>query len=137
MIEEDFYAVIKLKTGEEVFAKVAASEEDDKIFLILSNPVVIGEVHIKSDIVGYKIEPWIKMSKDDLFFINLDDVLTMSESFDLEVIRMHQEYIHRNKRVKNGGSGQITKKMGYITNIHDAKEILEKLFNKESETDSD
>ena len=67
MIEEDFYAVIKLKTGEEVFAKVAASEEDDRIFLILSNPVVIGEVHIKSDIVGYKIEPWIKMSKDDLF----------------------------------------------------------------------
>ena len=63
MIEEDFYATIKLKSGEEIFAKVAASDEGEKIFLILSNPVVIGEVHIKSDVVGYKIEPWIKMSK--------------------------------------------------------------------------
>ena len=137
MIEEDFYATLKLKTGEEIFAKVAASEESEKIFLILSNPVVIGEVHIKSDVVGYKIEPWIKMSKDDLFFISLDDVLTMSESFDLEIIRIHQEYIHRNKRIKNGGAGQITKRMGYISNIHDAKEILEKLFNKESESETD
>jgi len=137
VIEEDFYATLKLKTGEEIFAKVAASEESEKIFLILSNPVVIGEVHIKSDVVGYKIEPWIKMSKDDLFFISLDDVLTMSESFDLEIIRIHQEYIHRNKRIKNGGAGQITKRMGYISNIHDAKEILEKLFNKESESETD
>lgn len=137
MIEEDFYATLKLKTGEEIFAKVAASEEGEKIFLILSNPVVIGEVHIKSDVVGYKIEPWIKMSKDDLFFISLDNVLTMSESFDLEIIKMHQEYIHRNKRIKNGGAGQITKRMGYISNIHDAKEILEKLFNKESESETD
>ena len=27
MIEDDFYATIKFKSGEEIFAKVAASEE--------------------------------------------------------------------------------------------------------------
>ena len=32
-IEEDFYATIKLKTGEEIFAKVAASEEEDRTAL--------------------------------------------------------------------------------------------------------
>mgnify|MGYP001200271666 FL=1 len=31
MIEDDFYATIKLKSGEEIFAKVAASEEDERI----------------------------------------------------------------------------------------------------------
>jgi hypothetical protein len=30
MIEEDFYATLKLKNGEEIFAKVAASEEEDR-----------------------------------------------------------------------------------------------------------
>ena len=30
MIEDDFYATVKLKSGEEIFAKVAASEEDDR-----------------------------------------------------------------------------------------------------------
>ena len=71
MIEEDFYAVIKLKNSEEIFAKVTVTEEGDKIFLILSNPVIIGEVHIKGDVIGYKVEPWIKMSKDDMYIIKL------------------------------------------------------------------
>ena len=137
MIEEDFYAVIKLKNSEEIFAKVAASEEGDKIFLILSNPVIIGEVHIKGDVIGYKVEPWIKMSKDDMYIISLDDVLTISESSDIDVIKMHQEFIHQNKRRGKGGSGNITKEMGYISNVNDAKEILEKLFNKETETDTE
>ena len=79
MIEDDFYATIKLKSGEEIFAKVAASEEDERTMLIVSNPVVIGEIKVQSNMVGYKIEPWLKTTKDDMFFINLDDVLTMSE----------------------------------------------------------
>ena len=43
MIEEDFYCTLKLKSGEEVFAKVAASEEEERTFLIVSNPIVISE----------------------------------------------------------------------------------------------
>ena len=40
MIEDDFYCTIKLKhSGEEIFAKVAASEEEDRTMLIVSNPV--------------------------------------------------------------------------------------------------
>ena len=34
-MEEDFYATLKLKTGEEIFAKVAASEEDDRTFVLV------------------------------------------------------------------------------------------------------
>jgi len=40
-IEDDFYATIKFKSGEEIFSKVAASEEDDRTMLILSNPINI------------------------------------------------------------------------------------------------
>ena len=59
-IEEDFYATLKLKTGEEIFAKVAASEEEDRTILIVSNPITIGELKGRNGIVGYKIEPWLK-----------------------------------------------------------------------------
>ena len=42
MIEEDFYCTLKLKySGEEIFAKVAASDEEDRTMLLVSNPVVI------------------------------------------------------------------------------------------------
>ena len=129
MIEDDFYATIKLKSGEEIFAKVAAAEEDEKTMLIVSNPVVIGEIKVQTNMVGYKIEPWLKTTKDDMFFINLDDVLTMSESSDIEMIMMYQEFIHHAQQPKKGNSAKISKEMGYVSNINDAKELLEKLFN--------
>ena len=51
-IEEDFYATVKLKSGEEIFAKVAASEEEDRTMLIVSNPIVISEIKGRSGIAG-------------------------------------------------------------------------------------
>ena len=40
-IEDDFYATLKLKNGEEIFAKVAASEEEDRTLLIVTNPIIM------------------------------------------------------------------------------------------------
>jgi hypothetical protein len=126
-IEEDFYCTLKLKTGEEIFAKVAASEEEDATILIISNPIIISEIKNRVGIVGYKIEPWLKTTTEDMFVINLNDVLTLSESSDIEMIMMHQSYIRQSNKEKNNQS-QINRRMGYISNVNDAKEILEKIF---------
>ena len=127
MMEEDFYATLKLKTGEEIFAKVAASEENEKTMLILSNPVMVGTVKGKSNVIGYQVEPWIKTSTEDMFIININDVLTMTESSDIEMIMMHQSFV-RSVDKESSNSYQIDRKMGYIGNVNDTKEILEKLY---------
>ena len=127
MIEDDFYCTLKLKTGEEIFAKVAASEEDDRTMLIVSNPIIVCELKGRSGIVGYKLEPWLKTTTEDMFIINLDDVLTLSESFDIEMISMYQSYLREYDKIKNNQS-KISRKMGYLANVNDAKEILEKLY---------
>ena len=126
-IEEDFYATIKLKTGEEIFAKVAASEEEDKTMLIISNPITICEITGRTDVVGYKLEPWLKTTKEDMFIINLEDVLTLSESSDIEMIMMYQSYVRQANR-ESLKQSKINRRMGYISNVNDAKEILEKLY---------
>ena len=92
-MEEDFYATVKLKSGEEIFAKVAASEEKERTMLIISNPIIVEELKGKRGVVGYKIEPWLKTTSDDMFIIKLDDVLTLSESSDIEMIMMYQDYV--------------------------------------------
>ena len=127
MIEDDFYATLKLKTGEEIFAKVAASEEDNRTLLIVSNPIVIAEIKSRIGVVGYKIEPWLKTTKDDMFIINLNDVLTLSESSDVEMIHMYQSYVRNYHRDKKN-EPKLSRQMGYISNVNDAKEILEKLY---------
>ena len=125
-IEDDFYATVKLKTGEEIFAKIAASEEEDRTMLIVSNPIIVSEIKGKGGIVGYKVEPWLKTTTDDMFILNLDDVLTLSESSDIEMIMMYQNYIRQSR--KEGNHSKINRRMGYLGNVNDTKELLEKLF---------
>ena len=126
-IEEDFYCTLKLKTGEEIFAKIAASEEEDRTMLIISSPIIVSEIKNRSRTVGYKVEPWLKTSKDDMFIINLSDVLTLSESSDIEMIIMYQSYVRQSSREENN-QPRMNRRMGYVSNVTDAKEILEKIF---------
>ena len=132
MIEDDFYATLKFKSGEEIFAKVAASEEETRTMLLVSNPVIVNEIKSKHGVVGYKVEPWLKTTTDDMFFIDLSDVLTMSESFDIEMIMMYQNYVRQ--ATKEGNYTKIDRKMGYLGNVNDTKEILEKIFKNSKNT---
>ena len=132
-IEEDFYATLKLNSGEEIFAKVAASEEKDRTMLIVHHPIMIGELKGKHGVVGYKVEPWLKTSKEDMFIINLDNVLTLSESNDVEMIIMYQRYL-RDSEDDRTPESKISKKMGYVANVKDAKEILEKIYKNNTKS---
>jgi len=132
MIEDDFYATIKFKSGEEIFAKVAASEEIDRTILLVSNPIMVNEVQGKKGIMGYRIEPWLKTTKEDMFMIDLKEVLTMSESSDVEMITMYQRWLRDTSKIKDD-EPKLSREMGYIANVNDAKDILEKLYKlKES-----
>ena len=128
-IEDDFYASIKLKSGEEVFARVAASEEEDRTMLILHTPVMFSEIKNKGGLVGYKVEPWLKTTREDMFIVNMDNVITMSESSDMEMIVMYQHFLRDSQREYHH-EHRLNRRMGYISNVHDAKENLEKIFKK-------
>tara|TARA_B100000427_G_scaffold269656_1_gene236074 strand:+ start:16 stop:408 length:393 start_codon:yes stop_codon:yes gene_type:complete len=129
MIEDDFFATIKLKSGEEVFARISASDEGDRTLLLVSNPIVVEEVKARGHLTGYKFEPWLRTSNEDLFIINLDDVLTLSESENMEMIMFYQDYV---KKMHKTNHTKLNKKMGYISSVNDAKEILEKLYKSSS-----
>ena len=129
MIEDDFYATLKLKSGEEIFARVAATEEEDRTLLLVSNPVVVNEIKSRMGVVGYKVEPWLKTTTEDMFILNISDVLTMSESSDIEMIMMYQDYV-RSSNSDEDNNTQLNRRMGRIGNVRDAKEVLEKIFKK-------
>ena len=130
-IEDDFYATIKLRSGEEVFARVAASEEDDRTMLIIHTPVTFSEIKNKGGLVGYKVEPWLKTTREDMFIVNMDNVITMSESSDMEMIIMYQHFLRDSQRDLNN-QHKLNRRMGYLSNVNDAKENLEKIFKLDS-----
>ena len=130
-IEDDFYATIKLKSGEEVFARVAASEEEDRTMLIIHSPVTFVEIKNKGGLVGYKVEPWLKTTREDMFIVNMDNVITLSESSDMEMIVMYQHFLRDAQRELHH-QHKLNRRMGYISNVNDAKENLEKIFKLDS-----
>ena len=130
-IEDDFYATLKFKSGEEVFAKVAASEEEDRTMLIVHTPVVVNEIKNKGGLIGYKVEPWLKTTRDDMFLIDMNNVITLSESNDMEMIVMYQHFLRDAQRELHH-QHKLNRRMGYISNVNDAKENLEKIFKLDS-----
>ena len=134
-MEDDFYGTIKFKNGEEVFAKIAASEETDRTMLVIHHPITVAEVKSRAGTVGYKVEPWLKTTREDMFIINLDNVLTMSESSDIHMIRMYQRFVQDTDR-DSKNQPKISRKMGYIATVNDAKDILEKLYKSNPHKES-
>jgi len=128
-MEEDFYATLKFKNGEEIFAKVAASEEENRTMLVIHNPVLVSEIKGKNGLLGYKVEPWLKTTREDMFIINMDNILTLSESQDVEMIMMHQNFV-RDSAADAKNHSKLNRRMGYLGTVNDTKEILEKLFKK-------
>ena len=133
-MEDDFYATIKFKNGEEIFAKVAASEEEDRTMLVIHNPITAVEIKQRGQMVGYKVEPWLKTTKEDMFIINLSDVLTMSESDDVHMISMFQQFVQDQSRAQKK-MPKLGRKMGYLSTVNDAKDILEKLYKSSPKKD--
>jgi hypothetical protein len=128
-MEDDFYAVIKLISGEEIFSVVCPSEEDGRIMLILHNPVTIETVVMKNlGMQGFKIDPWLQFADDDTFLLDMDKVVTISEVRDTETLEMYHKFLRQKNNKQN--KGDLTPEMGYLSTVADARIRLEKLYKK-------
>ena len=128
---QEFLAVIKLVSGEEVISTVTSSEEGDRILLLLDNPVIFESVMMKNMTMGaIKVIPWVQAASDTILILDMDKVITMSEVFDKEVIRIYNRYLNDKDRETN--ESIISKDMGYLSSVTDARIFLEKLYKKES-----
>ena len=133
---EEFHASIKLVTGEEIFALVSVDENDGDPILLLVNPVIM---KVMRNHVGHyvKVKPWMEISTDDLYVIKYDKIVTMTEVKEEETIQFYNRYLNDDDvDFEDDGRTKISDKMGYISTVDDAREMLENLYklkdNKES-----
>ena len=133
---EEFHAVIKLITGEEIFSLVCVDENDGDPILLLMNPVVM---KVMRNHVGQyvKVKPWMEIPTDDLYVIKYDKVITMTEVKEEETIKFYNRYLNEDDTdFDDDGRTKISDKMGYISTVDDARQMLENLYklkdNKES-----
>ena len=133
-MEEEFYASVKLVSGEEIFGEGMPSEENGRTVLIISDPVEIETVSMNGSHEGLRMMPWLRsMPTEGIIIIPMDKVITVVEAREeSEVVAYYQKFIMTNL---SGGSSEkikVTKKMGYVISVEKAREHLENIFKKDS-----
>ena len=134
---EEFYAIIKMVSGEEVFSLVAIDNTTEVSVVILQNPVILKYIP-KNRGTLLKLEPWIKFSSDDFFVVNLEKIITMTEIKDKNMIKFYQEYLEEYPSKRpfpnmstdiETESVKVSDKMGYLSSVDDARKKLEDIYN--------
>ena len=130
-MEEEFYSIIKLVSGEEIFALVSVDENDENPVLLLQNPVIMSTIHTPGGSM-VKVKPWLNLTEESMFMIRLDKVITMIEAKDQKLIDVYNNYNEDTDEEESlDGSVMPTPKMGYLSSVKDARKDLEDLFKKD------
>ena len=131
---DEFYAVIKLVTGEEVFSLVCVDENEGDPILLLMNPVIM---KVMRNHVGeyVKVRPWMDIPTDDFYVIKYDKIITMTEVREGKMIEFYNRYLNEEEfDWEEDGRTKISDKMGYLSSVEDARKTLERIFNNIEDT---
>ena len=128
---DEFYASLKLTSGEEILALVMVDNSGVPENIVVSNPVVCEEIRSSGTNIpmGYKFEPWMKLTDDDTFVISLKKVITISQINSTELINTYKNLVEHGFKATNP---DLTKDMGYINSVSKARDILEKLYKSKN-----
>ena len=132
---EEFYAILKLVSGEEIFSLILVDDEHDAdTVIVLQNPVIMWTVANPNG-TFIKVKPWMELPDEDIFIIRLDKVITMTESNDKKLINVYNHYLNEEDPIyKENGLMKPNSEMGYISSVEDARKKLEKTFKLNRET---
>lgn len=129
-MEEEFYATIKLSSGEEIVSKVCYMTDEDS--LILDNPFLVEKVvqkRLGKTVEGFSLKEWISSSYDDMFIIEMNNVVTISE-LDERILAYYIMSLNKFDSDEEPTNNSLSKEMGYLGSVEDTKKKLETLFNK-------
>ena len=125
---EEFHGVIKLITGEEIFAMISIDENDGDPIIMLQSPVIM---KVLSNGTGQyvKVKPWLELPNDDIFLIKYDKIITMTEVSDKQMINFYERYLNDGDLdIEFDGRVKLNTNLGFVATVDDARKILEELY---------
>ncbi len=113
-MDDTYYALIKLTTGEEIISEIFTDDNEEDPIIALGSPVTI-EITARSNHNVLKFEPWVKVSFEETLFISVkagfQDITQQS-----------------------GRGVKLNRTMGSLGTVDDARKILEKCLKLKLDT---
>jgi len=143
---DEFYAIIKLVSGEEVLSLISIDENDGDPLVVMQNPITMKLLHSRNG-MHVKVKSWMELASDDFFIVRPDKILTMTETHDERMIEIYTSYIEDEDDMdiyspqsssNEKSSSKITpsRKMGYLSTVEEARKTLENIFKLEDTKES-
>lgn len=130
-MEEEFYSSIKLRSGEEILAKVSYLREEDS--LLVEKPLLVETHNSKKNgksVSGFILKEWMKATYEEMFIIRMEQVITMTELDE----KIKNFYLGNLDEDNFNGDTNIKpsklKNNGYIGSVEEVKKNLESLFKR-------
>ena len=142
-MRDEFFSILKLVSGEEIFALVCVDESEDVPILVLHNPIKMTPIpHVgNAGQLNYiKVTPWMEMTTEDMYVLKMDKVITMIECRDKKLIAIYKQYVEDEqnsggveifKPKVNTGKVKLSTDLGYVSSVEQKRESLEKIFKED------
>jgi len=129
-MKEEFHGVVKLITGEEIFALISIEETDEEPIIMLQSPVVMKVLHNGTG-QYVKIKPWLELPEEDLYLIKMDKIITMTETKDKQMINFYERYLNDND-VEIVMDGKVSildnDQLGFVATVEESRKKLEDIY---------
>ena len=131
-MEEEFYATVKLLSGEELVAKVCYLPDEDKV--MLERPLEVENAKQRKgqlEVSGFALKEWISATFDTMFIIQRNHILTMIE-IEGEIVDFYEKTLLRLESGKSlaGRGDKLPRGSGYLGSVKEMKKTLEDIYNK-------
>ena len=131
-MEEEFYATVKLLSGEELVSKVCYLPEEDKV--MLERPLMVENARQRKgqlEVSGFSLKEWISATFDNMFIINRSHIMTIVE-IDGEIVDFYEKTLNKLESGKSlaGRGNKLPRSSGYLGSIKEMKKSLEDIYKK-------
>ena len=134
--EQEFYGVIKLKTGDTLLGSMIATQEDDnpdKTVFYIQEPATPNMHQVEKDgqmgmAVG--LLKWMMFADEDFYMVNEDDIITVAP-MSMDSILMYKMWVRKEcKTSKTDVEVKMNPNMGLVGKVSDFRSKLEDFWKR-------
>tara|TARA_B100001094_G_scaffold14874_1_gene12902 strand:+ start:1332 stop:1778 length:447 start_codon:yes stop_codon:yes gene_type:complete len=139
--EQEFYGVMKLKSGETVLGTMIATEEDSSpgktVFYIQDAATPHNHSVEKDGTMGVAVGllKWMLFANEDFYVVSEDDVTTVAP-MSMESVLMYKMWVRKEKGGSKDVQVQINKNMGLLGKVSEARANLEDFWKRTNSIDN-
>ena len=133
--DEEFHAVFKLLSGDEVLGKTILTEDNGETLAFVQDPVCVEifnkDIKDENKVMrGMAFNKWMQLAEEEFYIIREKDIIAVA-SMNKDVMIMYNAFItgtEVSEERRKQAEIAIKNQQGYIGNIEDARKLFEKIY---------